>query len=44
MAETQSVAIMTGAASGIGRVMTRALLAAGIRIVGVDRDVSRQRR
>jgi NAD(P)-dependent dehydrogenase (short-subunit alcohol dehydrogenase family) len=35
MPETQRVAIVTGAAGGIGRAMTRALLAAGIR---VDRD------
>jgi NAD(P)-dependent dehydrogenase (short-subunit alcohol dehydrogenase family) len=38
MAETQRVAILTGAAGGIGRAMTRALLAAGIRVAGVDRD------
>src|SRR5271166_1561254 len=38
MAETQGVAIVTGAAGGIGRAMTRALLAAGIRVAGVDRD------
>jgi NAD(P)-dependent dehydrogenase (short-subunit alcohol dehydrogenase family) len=29
---------VTGAAGGIGRAMTRALLAAGIRVAGVDRD------
>jgi NAD(P)-dependent dehydrogenase (short-subunit alcohol dehydrogenase family) len=38
MAETQRVAIVTGAAGGIGRVMTWALLAKGIRVAGVDRD------
>jgi NADP-dependent 3-hydroxy acid dehydrogenase YdfG len=38
MAETQKVAILTGAAGGIGRAMTRALLAAGVRVAGVDRD------
>jgi NAD(P)-dependent dehydrogenase (short-subunit alcohol dehydrogenase family) len=38
MAETQRVAIVTGAAGGIGSAMTRALLVAGIRVAGVDRD------
>ena len=38
MTETQRVAIVTGAAGGIGRAMTQGLLAAGIRIAGVDRD------
>ena len=38
MAETQRVAIVTGAAGGIGRAMTRGLLAAGVRVAGVDRD------
>ena len=38
MPETQRVAIVTGAAGGIGSAMTRALLAAGIRVAGVDRD------
>src|SRR6201981_3057788 len=38
MAETQRVAIVTGAAGGIRRAMTRALLAAGIQVAGVDRD------
>jgi NAD(P)-dependent dehydrogenase (short-subunit alcohol dehydrogenase family) len=38
MAETQRVAIVTGAAGGIGRAMTHGLLAAGIRVAGVDRD------
>jgi hypothetical protein len=31
-------AIVTGAAGGIGKAMTRGLLAAGIKIAGVDRD------
>jgi NAD(P)-dependent dehydrogenase (short-subunit alcohol dehydrogenase family) len=38
MTEVQRVAIVTGAAGGIGKAMTRALLAAGIRVAGVDRD------
>jgi NAD(P)-dependent dehydrogenase (short-subunit alcohol dehydrogenase family) len=38
MSETQRVAIVTGAAGGIGRAMTRRLLAAGIKVAGVDRD------
>ena len=38
MAETQRVAIIAGAAGAIGRAMTRALLAAGIRVAGLDRD------
>ena len=38
MSETQRVAIVTGAAGGIGREMVRGLLAAGIRVAGVDRD------
>jgi NAD(P)-dependent dehydrogenase (short-subunit alcohol dehydrogenase family) len=38
MAETKRVAIVTGASGGIGKAMTRALLAAGIQIAGVDRD------
>jgi NAD(P)-dependent dehydrogenase (short-subunit alcohol dehydrogenase family) len=38
MSETQRGAIVTGAAGGIGRAMTRGLLAAGIRVAGVDRD------
>jgi NAD(P)-dependent dehydrogenase (short-subunit alcohol dehydrogenase family) len=38
MSETQRVAIVTGAAGGIGRAMTRGLLAAGIRVAGADRD------
>jgi len=38
MTEVQRVAIVTGAAGGIGKAMTRALLATGIRVAGVDRD------
>jgi NADP-dependent 3-hydroxy acid dehydrogenase YdfG len=38
MSEIQRVAIVTGAAGGIGSAMTRGLLAAGIRVAGVDRD------
>ena len=38
MAQTQRVAIVTGAAGGIGRAMTHGLVAAGIRAAGVDRD------
>ena len=38
MSETQRVAIVTGAAGGIGRAMVGGLLAAGVRVAGVDRD------
>ena len=38
MTGTQRTAIVTGAAGGIGTAMTQALLAAGIRVAGVDRD------
>jgi NAD(P)-dependent dehydrogenase (short-subunit alcohol dehydrogenase family) len=38
MAETQRVAIVTGAAGGIGRAITRGLLTAGIQVAGVDLD------
>jgi NAD(P)-dependent dehydrogenase (short-subunit alcohol dehydrogenase family) len=38
MTEIQRVAIVTGAAGGIGRAMVRGLLSAGIQIAGVDRD------
>ncbi len=38
MAETQTVAVLTGAAGGIGRAMVRGLLAADMRVAGVDRD------
>src|SRR6266700_1242163 len=38
MPETQRVAIVTGAAGGIGRAMVQGLLAAGVRVAGVDRD------
>ena len=37
---TGRVAIVTGAANGMGRVMARALAAAGARIAGVDIDVT----
>jgi NAD(P)-dependent dehydrogenase (short-subunit alcohol dehydrogenase family) len=38
MTETQKVAIVTGAAGGIGKAMTLGLLAAGVRVASVDRD------
>jgi NAD(P)-dependent dehydrogenase (short-subunit alcohol dehydrogenase family) len=38
MSETERVAIVTGAAGGIGRAMVPGLLAAGVRVAGVDRD------
>ena len=38
MTETKRVAIVTGAAGGIGRAMVRGLLAEGIQVAGVDRD------
>jgi NAD(P)-dependent dehydrogenase (short-subunit alcohol dehydrogenase family) len=38
MSENERVAIVTGAAGGIGGAITRGLLAAGIRVTGVDRD------
>ena len=38
MAQQSRVVLMTGAAGGIGRVMTQALLADGHRVVAVDRD------
>src|SRR3984893_4829828 len=38
MTESQRVAIVTGAAGGIGRAMVQGLLAAGVRVAGVDRD------
>jgi len=38
MTENQRVAIVTGAAGGIGRAMVQGLLSAGIRVAGVDRD------
>jgi NAD(P)-dependent dehydrogenase (short-subunit alcohol dehydrogenase family) len=38
MTEIRRVAIVTGAAGGIGRAMVQGLMAAGIRVAGVDRD------
>jgi NAD(P)-dependent dehydrogenase (short-subunit alcohol dehydrogenase family) len=38
MPETERVAIVTGAAGGIGKAMVRGLLTAGIRVAAVDRD------
>jgi NAD(P)-dependent dehydrogenase (short-subunit alcohol dehydrogenase family) len=38
MTDSQRVAIVTGAAGGIGRAMVQGLLSAGIRVAGVDRD------
>lgn len=38
MTEIKRVAIVTGAAGGIGQVVVRGLLAADIRVAGVDRD------
>src|SRR5260370_10047133 len=37
MSDTQRVAIVTGAAGGIGRALVKGLLGAGIRIAAVDR-------
>jgi NAD(P)-dependent dehydrogenase (short-subunit alcohol dehydrogenase family) len=42
MSDTQRVAIVTGAADGVGRAMTRGLLA-GIRVAGSIATVSRSR-
>jgi NAD(P)-dependent dehydrogenase (short-subunit alcohol dehydrogenase family) len=39
MAETQRVAIVTGAAGGIGRAMVRGLLAAGNRVAARARSL-----
>ncbi len=38
MTEIRRVAIVTGAAGGIGRAIVPGLLAAGVRVAGVDRD------
>jgi len=38
MPETERVAVITGAAGGIGRAMVRGLLAAGLKVSGADRD------
>jgi NAD(P)-dependent dehydrogenase (short-subunit alcohol dehydrogenase family) len=38
MPETERVAVLTGAAGGIGRAMVRGLLAAGLKVAGADRD------
>ena len=40
MANHGRVVLLTGAAGGIGRVMTQALLADGHRVAAVDRDAS----
>jgi NAD(P)-dependent dehydrogenase (short-subunit alcohol dehydrogenase family) len=39
MATDKQVAIVTGAASGLGRAMTLGLLTAGIEVAGVDRNI-----
>jgi NAD(P)-dependent dehydrogenase (short-subunit alcohol dehydrogenase family) len=38
MTEIERVAVITGAAGGIGRAMVRGLLAAGLKVAGSDRD------
>src|SRR5580658_8721755 len=38
MSEDGQVAIVTGAASGLGRAMTLGLLTAGVEVAGVDRN------
>jgi NAD(P)-dependent dehydrogenase (short-subunit alcohol dehydrogenase family) len=38
MAEIERVAVITGAAGGIGRAMVRGLLAAGLKVAGADRE------
>jgi len=38
MAEIERVAVITGAAGGIGRAKVRGLLAAGLKVAGADRD------
>lgn len=40
MNEIRKTAVVTGAAGGIGRAMTRGLLASGIRVAAVDRDAA----
>lgn len=40
MARQESIAFVTGAGAGIGQATTRRLLEAGVRVVGLDKDVA----